>query len=116
MPSCCGLVLLVLASAFSVARGVWAHEALSLEHIKPATRIARAHQAILNGLGAAVGCAALWLMWCSWPANHEIRWTHAGLGLLAFIGLTGYLPWVVVGLCAAPSHVAAKVLGKIGID
>jgi hypothetical protein len=58
-------------------------------------------QVWLNFIGAIVGWTAVWLLVRQWwtipPATARMTVSDLGLALTAFIGVTGYLPFTVIG-------------------
>ena len=111
----CGFtVFLVGAALFCMARGFFCFEALGLTHQKPTDTVALWHQYLLNFMGAAVGCGASWLLWRHWPNDGQPTWPQVGLALAAFVGLTGYMPWTIVGLTNIPGEVAKAIIKKLG--
>ena len=69
---------------------------------------AKIQQVWLNFVGALVGWMALWFLvrqwWGAWslPSLYPevpVHWTWAdfGLALVAFVGISGYLPYAVIG-------------------
>ena len=64
----------------------------------------KVQQIWLNFLGGVVGWAALWLLLHQWwglrriPASSvQMTASDFGLALVAFVGISGYLPYAVIG-------------------
>ena len=103
-----------------VASGFYGFAAISIFQVSTDNKpwSWRVHQFWLNFLGALCGWAALFmLVYRLSPAfrgsDNQIAASDFGLFLVAFIGVTGYLPRTLVGIAAAPSEVLAKlVAGK----
>ena len=83
-------------------------------------------QVWLNSIGAFVGWIALWLLvrqwWGVWrlpsapfaPAvSLQMTVSDFGLALTAFIGISGYLPFTVVGAIQAFVALVRKVVGRM---
>lgn len=84
------------------------------------------HQRWLNFLGSIVGWLSSWLIilrHCGWPITScegpPDAWDLIG-GLIAFLGMTGYLPFTLLGLAAGlravgekGSDLVAKYLPKV---
>lgn len=75
-----------------------------------------AHESWLNFLGSLVGWALAWpLVTGLWPCLSTqcdlggITWTDAGLAIVAFIGVTGFIPATVVPLALGVGGLAQKV-------
>ncbi len=72
------------------------------------------HQRWLNFLGSLVGWVALWILGrklvpcVAGRCNPGLEGSYALLGFLAFVGVTGYLPYGVVGILTGASTLAAK--------
>jgi hypothetical protein len=74
-------------------------------------------QVWLNSIGAISGWVALWFLvhqsWGVWslPASTiKLTWTDVALALTAFIGITGYLPYTVIGAIQLVVPLARKLL------
>jgi hypothetical protein len=80
----------------------------------------RFHQFWLNFLGSAVGWVAGWAVLrptiecASLGCSLSLAPSAVALFLLAFIGVTGYLPATIVGAIGGASHLIAKLLALIG--
>jgi hypothetical protein len=104
-----------------VASGFYGFAAISIFHVSTENKpwSWRVHQLWLNFLGALCGWTALFVLvhklglaFREGGSNHFAA-SDFGLFLVAFIGVTGYLPRTLVGVAAAPSEVLAKlVAGK----
>jgi hypothetical protein len=76
-----------------------------------------AHQAWLNFAGAFCGWMALWLeairitAYADSDAAPQFGLADAGLGAVAFIGVTGLLPTTVVGFIQGIRDLAGRVAG-----
>ena len=76
-----------------------------------------AHQAWFNSVGALSGWAALWLeaVRISWYATTgaqlQFGLTDVVLSIIAFIGVTGFMPTTIVGLIEGIRELAARVAG-----
>jgi hypothetical protein len=77
------------------------------------------HQFWLNFAGSAVGWIALWsllpgVIGCLTQAcSANISWSDGGVFFLAFVGITGHLPVVVVGLAMSVKEIASKIAGVL---
>jgi hypothetical protein len=80
------------------------------------------HQLWLNLAGSVVGWAALYtlaprLWWVLTKADGTWRpewsWSDVGLFVVAFVGVTGYLPAMFVGLALSAGQTAQKVAEKV---
>jgi hypothetical protein len=86
----------------------------------------RLHQRWLNFLGAFVGWMALWLLSKKFApcmvdqCINDVGWLHVVGALVAFVGVTGHLPYFVVslvggvaGLAGALAEAIAKYVSKL---
>lgn len=77
----------------------------------------RVHQFWFNFAGSLFGWAAAWFVarkgWqclaVSCPA--QLDWSDAGLIAIAFVGITGHLPYATAGVLQAIKELALKVAG-----
>jgi hypothetical protein len=74
------------------------------------------HQIILNFCGSLVGWIALWFvgqkLLCAFRGDLSgITWANAGISLVAFFGVTGYLPAATVGLIKGLTKFIAEKAG-----
>lgn len=85
--------------------------------VRPAERPPTAwlwHQRWLNFVGSMTGWLALWLLFvrhCGWPVQscgREPGWWDAIGALVAFVGVTGYLPFTIVGLISGARALSMK--------
>jgi hypothetical protein len=81
---------------------------------------AKAHQVWFNFAGALAGWVALWFLlrqwWGIWdlPAStFHVTVSDFGLALTAYIGISGYLPYTVVGAIQAFVAVVQTVIRRI---
>jgi hypothetical protein len=72
------------------------------------------HQLWLNFVGSLVGWACLWFV-VRWivGGTSNFGWEYALLALIAFIGVTGYLPSTAVGIVQAIGTLVEKAAGLI---
>src|SRR5437763_1508580 len=93
----------VVAFAFSLFYGF---AATSIFEVKTSgtSRSWRFHQWWLNFLGSAVGWVAAWFLLhkivavAHSPATVAIQWSDAALFFLAFVGVTGFMPFSIVSV------------------
>jgi hypothetical protein len=78
------------------------------------------HQFFLNFCGSLVGWIALWFvgqkLLCAFHGDPsditwDITWPNAGISLVAFFGVTGYLPAATVGLIKGLARFIAEKAG-----
>jgi len=75
------------------------------------------HQFWLNFLGSLVGWIAFWFLFRSviecaeGSCPFQFGWTDVGMFFLAFLGVTGYVPFTVIGLASGVKELATKVAG-----
>ena len=75
------------------------------------------HQYWLNFVGSAVGWCCLWFVGLkvvghiSSGTDPEIGWPYACVALVAFVGITGYLPFTVVKLVNSVGGLVEKIPG-----
>jgi hypothetical protein len=86
----------------------------SVSEVKP--RSWYVHQIILNFCGSLVGWIALWFvgqkLLCAFRGDLSgITWANAGISLVAFFGVTGYLPAATVGLIKGLTKFIAEKAG-----
>lgn len=73
------------------------------------------HQFWLNFLGSVAGWSALWfllrsaLQCASASCSFQFGWSEVGAFLLAYLGVTGYVPFTVIGLASGVKELAEKV-------
>lgn len=86
------------------------------ETVKSLSSVQRCHQSWLNFLGALVGWLVFWLLLRKFggcvieECTSEFgAWDAVG-ALVAFVGLTGYLPNVIVSLVAGVARLAGKLV------
>jgi hypothetical protein len=82
----------------------------------------RVHQRWLNFAGSMVGWWCLWVVgvkvWPFWPfviASESLTWGDAGLAFVAFLGVTGFIPYAATTLIVTAYGTVAKLAG-IGKD
>jgi hypothetical protein len=73
----------------------------------------RIHQWWLNFAGSAVGWLCLWFVGVQVYTGGWFDWGYATLALVAFIGVTGYMPMAVVGLVVGLAKGVGAMLGKV---
>ena len=79
----------------------------------------RPHQFWLNFCGSVAGWVALWFLArraieCAVEScSAQFGWEYVGLFFLAFLGVTGYVPFTVVGLAAGVRELAAKATSLV---
>ena len=77
----------------------------------------RVHQFWFNFAGSAVGWGAAWCLaprvWPSLTATSPIQlgWSDAAIATVAFVGITGHLPYATFGLIQGLVRLASKVSG-----
>ena len=75
------------------------------------------HQFWLNFCGSVAGWAALWFVLeklsalVSSPSSAAPQWSDAALFFLAFLGVTGYLPFAIVTSVQAIKELISKIPG-----
>src|SRR5690242_11582128 len=90
-----------LALVASLGCGLFCFEIHGIA-VPPRTSATYAHQAWFNFLGALVGWVAAWPVLSNVVACAQggcapvVSWSMAGLAALAFVGVTGYLPYAVM--------------------
>jgi hypothetical protein len=73
------------------------------------------HQFWLNFFGSAVGWTCLWFVivkvWADVACDRfpSLSWGESALALVAFLGVTGYLPFTAVNL----ANTATSLIGKL---
>ena len=78
------------------------------------------HQRWFNFAGSFVGWAASWLvlrrLWHCLATSYcpQSRWSDAALCMIAFVGITGFLPFATVGALESIKELAKKVPGVGG--
>jgi hypothetical protein len=103
------------AAFWCVAAGGTALYGFGCFRIWPGSKLAAAggiwhgHQYWLNGLGAAVGWGAVRLMW--WRRTDFSNGYDFLLGLIAFLGVTGFVPYTAAGIGAVLRDLIKKVGG-----
>jgi hypothetical protein len=77
------------------------------------------HERWLNLFGSLVGWVTGWLILvrhCGWPiqkcGGQPDGWDLIG-GLVAFVGVTGYLPYTIVGLISGVHKLAGELIKKV---
>ena len=106
----------VVAIAFSLFYGF---RAIDIFEVKPArtSRSWRFHQWWLNFLGSTCGWIAAWFVLhkvaavSHSPAVISIQLSDIALFFLAFVGVTGFLPFSVVSVLQGLRDIAAKIAG-----
>jgi hypothetical protein len=71
----------------------------------------RLHQRWFNFSGSLVGWGALWIVFrkvCVYPS--PVRWFDVVLMAVAFVGITGHLPFATMGLLQGIKDLALKAL------
>lgn len=77
------------------------------------------HQVWFNFAGALVGWLAAWVVvQDAWPCltsacTATLTWTNGILSVIAFIGVTGHLPFAVSGVLQAVKELALKAAGLV---
>jgi hypothetical protein len=129
MPTWFFPAFITFASALSVFYAVFAVK-IFLPALRRDNADRRAHRALctwwvhqiwLNFLGSAVGWVCLWFVAVKLVPQFErapdlvsFGWEHAALALVAFIGVTGYLPFTVVNLAVGLGTLMKAVGEKVG--
>ncbi len=111
----CPVAFSLLALAFSLFYGFKAFDIFGVDHAnKP--RAWKFHQFWLNFVGSVAGWITLWLViqrvaFVIRLPEHALKASDFLLLLIAFIGVTGFLPLSVVSFIQGIRDIAAKVLG-----
>jgi hypothetical protein len=78
----------------------------------------RVHQRWLNFSGSMVGWWCLWVVgvkvWPLWPfviASESLTWGDAALAFVAFLGVTGLIPYAATRLVDTVSGAITKIAG-----
>jgi hypothetical protein len=75
------------------------------------------HQAWLNFAGSIVGWACLWVVCVKvWPfvsrdSFESLTWGDAALAFVAFLGVTGYIPYTATAIARTASGAITKAAG-----
>ncbi len=111
---------LYIATAISVSifHGIFATSVFNVP-TKGMSFAWKVHQFWLNFLGSIIGWCALWAVYhnvspCLIAAcASEYGWPDVGLFLLAFLGVTGYIPFTVIGLASGINQFAIKAMDLV---
>ncbi len=112
------IAFLVFSLLVSMFHGVVATNVFGVETTGK-SKAWKLHQFWLNFLGSVVGFIALWFLFqavlgCAINScSIQFGWPDVGLFLLAFLGVTGYVPFTVIGLASGINELAAKTIGLI---
>jgi hypothetical protein len=107
----------IFAVAMSFFHGSQAVKIFSVEAPRHST-VWNIHQFWFNLCGSLSGWVALWFLLqkisvsLMAPATTSAQWSDVGLFFLAFIGVTGYLPFAVITGVTSFKEIASKVIGK----
>ncbi len=81
----------------------------------------RRYQIWFNFTGSIVGWIVLWILICRhWDyilgrcATLNPGWSDLLMGFIAFIGITGHLPWTAAGIIYSLGDIVKKAAGKLG--
>jgi hypothetical protein len=86
---------IVSAGVWSIIYGYFCFEihGIQEDHVKKQGESWKRNQHWFNGLGAFIGVFCLWLLFEKSPA--ELGAVHLVLGVIAYAGITGYLPYIL---------------------
>ena len=106
-----------IAIGFSLFYGLKAIDIFTDVDAKSLTGPRLFHQRWLNFLGSATGWVCLWFV-VTKVSHHllngsdpAIGWPYVALAMVAFVGITGYLPFTVVTLVNSVGRVVGKIAG-----
>src|SRR6266446_6977071 len=112
------IVFSVVALIFSVFHGAMAADIfMSADARRDKSWAWHVHQFWLNFCGSVAGWAALWFIieklgaLFTPPRSAAPQWSDAALFFLAFLGVTGYLPFAIVTSVQAIKELISKIPG-----
>ncbi len=109
----------LLAIGFSLFYGFGAFSIFTPEKLRGQIVQKQIHQVWLNFLGSLIGWIFLWFVINqvleSWPKlqSYKPDLTDLGMMLIAFLGVTGHLPSIVISTASSLSAVLNKIVEKM---
>lgn len=119
IPYCFVILFWAAALVVSGTLGYFCLEAHGLPKEKLSSAV-RNHQRWFNFTGAFVGWVALWCLvrrgWGVWrlpSSSGQLTWSDFALGFVAFVGVSGYLPYGTKSTLDALRELAVKTLDRV---